>query len=64
MAARISINKDLKGDLGFIGVFDMGFLFIVEICHDAPNRDVASVLCTVWYFWEANCAALCSNCAA
>ena len=34
MAGIMSVNTNLKGVLGFSGVFDMGFLLIVDIWHD------------------------------
>ena len=33
----LSMNTHLKGVLVFIGVFDLGFIFIVEIWHDVHN---------------------------
>ena len=37
VTSMISINTHLKGVLGFIDVFDLYFLFIVDIWHDVNN---------------------------
>ena len=41
-AGMISINTHLKDDLGFIGIFDLGFLFIVGILHYVHKGSVST----------------------
>ena len=46
-ASMISMNTHLKGVLDFIGVFDITFLFIVEIFRDVQNGSV-SILSSIY----------------
>ena len=53
----ISINTRLKVVLGFRGVFDTGFLFIVEIWHYVQNRSgstLSSISCQIFAVSPAN----------
>ena len=48
MAGMIPINTHLKVFLGFIGVFDIDFSFIVDIWHDVQNESgstLSSISC-------------------
>ena len=57
MAGMMSINTHLKVVLGFICVYDMSFLFIVEILHYVYNGSVStlsSIYCQTFAVYPAS----------